>query len=88
MTQILDSLPSQCAQRILCSYFNATSNIQVVRISNVPGWYFERVVFSGTILLFESIPQAYLEVHTGTTISAMLADRIPCSELQVAEGGS
>ncbi|MDF5725675.1 MAG: DUF1830 domain-containing protein [Rhizonema sp. PD37] len=88
MTQILDSIPSTYSQRILCSYYNATGHIQIVRISNISSWYFERVVFPGVRLLFEALPEASLEIHTNTTISTIFADNIPCSQLQVAKCGS
>jgi hypothetical protein len=45
MSQILDPLPKGGTSVILCCYVNATSQIQVSRITNIPNWYFERVVF-------------------------------------------
>ncbi|PPT06489.1 hypothetical protein CKA32_001689 [Geitlerinema sp. FC II] len=69
--------------RILCYYSNRSSKIQVARISNVPNWYFERVVFPGQRLIFESYPTAQLEVYTGTVASAVLSDSIACERLQV-----
>lgn len=89
MAQILDSLPTEQPERILCCYVNATSKIQVARITNVPNWYFERVVFPGQRLMFEAIPEAQLEIHTGMMASAILSDTIPCERLRVsAEGES
>ncbi|MEM9162389.1 MAG: DUF1830 domain-containing protein [Cyanobacteria bacterium P01_F01_bin.4] len=81
MTQILDSLPSDGQHAFLCCYVNATSKIQVARITNIPNWYFERVVFPGQRLLFEAIPHALLEIHTGMMASAILSDTIPCERL-------
>ncbi|MBE9111215.1 DUF1830 domain-containing protein [Nodosilinea sp. LEGE 07298] len=83
MAQILDPLPSDGQSQILCCYVNATSKIQVARITNVPDWYFERVVFPGQRLLFETVPRALLEIHTGMMASAILSDSIPCDRLQV-----
>ncbi len=83
MSQILDPLPETATDCLLCCYVNATSQIQVVRITNVPNWYFERVVFPGQRLMFASPDNAYLEVYVGTM--AALDDRIPCRELQVNE---
>lgn len=68
---------------ILCCYINYTNHIQVIRISNTDGWYFERVIFSGQRLLFEAPSHAMLEVYEGAIISAMLVDRITCQKLQV-----
>jgi len=54
MTQILNHLPDKYGLNILCSYKNQTPNIKIARISNIPNWYFERVVFPGEWLLFEA----------------------------------
>lgn len=87
MSQIIDPLPSDDADdssgTLLCCYVNATSKIQIARISNVPNWYFERVVFPGQRLLFEAVPTALLEIHTGMMASAILSDTIPCERLSV-----
>ncbi len=85
MAQILDSLPPESSGQILCCYVNATSKIQVARITNVPDWYFERVVFPGQRLIFETAPKALLEIHTGMMASAILSDTIPCERLRVDE---
>jgi hypothetical protein len=81
MAQILDPLPSDDPKRVLCCYMNATNKIQVARITNVPNWYFERVVFPGQRLIFEAIPKALLEIHTGMMASSILSDSIPCERL-------
>ncbi|MEM8832617.1 MAG: DUF1830 domain-containing protein [Cyanobacteria bacterium P01_G01_bin.19] len=81
MAQILDPLPNDGNNRILCCYVNATSQIQVARITNISNWYFERVVFPGQRLVFEAEPQGVLEIHSGMMASAILSDTIPCSKL-------
>jgi Domain of unknown function (DUF1830) len=81
MAQILDPLPPEQSGRILCCYVNATSKIQVARISNISNWYFERVVFPGQRLVFEAPRAAQLEIHTGMMASAILSDTIPCDRL-------
>jgi hypothetical protein len=85
MAQIFDPLPPDQVSQILCCYINATSKIQISRISNIPNWYFERVVFPGQRLVFEAPPQAVLEIHTGTVASAILSDNIPCDRLCIDE---
>lgn len=85
MAQILDPLPPNSANRILCCYVNATSKVQVVRITNISNWYFERVVFPGQRLMFETMSEAVLEIHTGMMASAILSDNIPCDRLRVEE---
>jgi hypothetical protein len=81
MAQILDPLPNDKDGSILCCYVNATSQIQIARITNVPNWYFERVVFPGQRLVFEADPSAILEIHSGMMASAILSDTIPCQRL-------
>jgi Domain of unknown function (DUF1830) len=88
MTQILDSLPPEHTGSFLCCYVNATSKIQVARISNIPNWYFERVVFPGQRLVFEAPIEAQLEIHTGMMASAILSDKIPCDRLVINETSS
>jgi hypothetical protein len=89
MAQILDPLPpDNQKQQILCCYVNATSHIQIARITNIPNWYFERVVFPGQRLVFQTLPEAQLEIHTGMMASAILSDTIPCDRLCVDEQGN
>lgn len=88
MAQIFDPLPSDSNAPLLCCYVNATSRMQIARITNIPNWYFERVVFPGQRLVFEALPEAQLEIHSGVMASAILSDTIPCDRLQVQEEAS
>ncbi|MBD2353253.1 DUF1830 domain-containing protein [Tolypothrix sp. FACHB-123] len=88
MAQILDPLPPEQSGTILCCYVNATSKIQVARISNIANWYFERVVFPGQRLVFEAPREAQMEIHTGMMASAILSDTIPCIRLAINEHGT
>ena len=74
MSQTLDPFPSDQNDSILCCYVNATSQIQIARITNIPNWYFERVVFPGQRLVFEAHERAVLEIHSNT---------IPCIKLKL-----
>lgn len=84
MAQMIDSLPFHYSERILCSYVNPTSRIQIARITNISDWYFERVIFPGDRLFFETISEAQLEIYTGEIAGAVLADTIPCDRLSVS----
>lgn len=86
MSEIEYFLPLEDFSLILCHYVNATSVVQIARSTNIPNWYFERVVFPGQRLLFEAPLVAELEIHTGSIPSAILADRILCASLQVYSG--
>ena len=85
MAQILDAIPNNENDSILCCYVNATSRILVARITNIENWYFERVVFPGQRLVFETFPDAMLEIHSGMMASAIIADTIPCKRLCISE---
>jgi hypothetical protein len=85
MAQIIDPLPSDSVDSLLCFYVNATSQIQIARITNVPNWYFERVVFPGQRLVFEAPSGSQLEIHSGMMASAILSDKIPCESLAMAK---
>jgi hypothetical protein len=85
ITKNSDSLTLQSNCKILCYHKNNTNQIQIARISNMANWYFERVVFPGEQLFFEALPEAELEIYTGTTVHAILADKILCSRLQVQD---
>lgn len=83
MTQILDALPTQQPNKILCSYRNPSSDLQIARISNISYWYFERVIFPDDVLLFEAVAEAKLEIYSGSGITILLTDQIPCDRLQI-----
>ena len=85
MVQILDRLPPNKSDRVLCCYVNATSKVQIARISNIANWYFERVVFPGQRLVFEAVHEAAVEIHSGMMASAILSDTIPCERLMLHE---
>ena len=80
-----DQLSYKGNNQILCYYANVTNLVQVVRIGNIPNWYFERVLFPGQRLMFEAAAEAVLEIHTGAVASAILSDKIPCYVLRVIE---
>lgn len=88
MAQVLDPLPNDDSNRIVCCYVNATSKIQIARSSNIGNWYFERVVFPGQRLTFEAPAHAVLEIHTGMMASSILSDKIPCDRLAMDEESS
>ena len=85
MAQTLDPIPFDSTDTVLCCYVNSASKIQVVRITNIQNWYFERVVFPGQRLMFESSVKGQLEVHSGAMASSILEDTIPCTRLIIAQ---
>ena len=77
----LNPVLNTSTERILCFYINVTSRIQVIRVTNIPDFDWERIVFPGQRLLFEAVTAALLEVHTSDRNTAILADVIPCQQL-------
>lgn len=68
-----------------CYYANTSDQLQVVRIADVSDWYFERIVFPGQRLLFDAPVDAHLEIYIDQMDRAVLANRVPCAQLQVQE---
>lgn len=66
---------------VLCCYVNATAHVEVIRITNIPHWNLERVVFPGQRLLFKAPISAKLEIHTGMSISSIISETIDCQDL-------
>ena len=85
MNNAIDSLPHNIPGRITCSYRNSTASLQVIRITNIANWYFERIIFPGQQLVFQAFPDALLEIHSCETVTTILADRIPCQRLRQTE---
>ena len=83
MTQLFNSIPTDCADRILCCYFNPTKKIQILRLESIPNSKFERVVFPLERLLFEAPSDAELEVYRSTRTGTSLSTRIACDRLRV-----
>ena len=68
-------------EKIYCNYRNSTCQFQVVRICNIPDYFFERVVAPMSSIFFETIQNARLEIHTSTFITLILSDIISCNQL-------
>ncbi len=86
MSSTLDRLPADCSSKTLCCYSNLTSQVQIVRISNLPNWYLEHVVFPHEYFLFEAPAAAELEVYQGGNPNPQLLTKLPCDRLQVEDG--
>jgi hypothetical protein len=85
MNAMFTPLYPQFNNPICCYYVNPTYQIQIIRITNIPNWYFEKVVFPKQRLMFQASPEAILEIHTGIMASAILSDNIQCNLLRVKE---
>jgi hypothetical protein len=85
VSPVLSSFPKNHAQKMLCSYINTTPHIQIIKITNIRDFYFEKVVFPSQRILFEALPEAQLEVFTSELMHAIIKDRILCQELCVQQ---
>ncbi|KAI9135615.1 DUF1830 domain-containing protein [Acaryochloris sp. CCMEE 5410] len=65
-----------------CYYINQTAHVQVLRIENIPNWYFERVAIPDQPLIFQAPFGAQLDVYSGCPVSSLLCDRISCDRLR------
>jgi hypothetical protein len=70
-----------CLNKILCFYTNPTSQFQIIRISNIPDYFFERAVIPTGEILFQTFIEAQIEVHTGMIVNAILSDVISAEQL-------
>jgi hypothetical protein len=71
---------SKSDRKVLCFYVNATSQVQVIRLTNSPNFNFERVIFPGQREMFDAALEGSLEVCTETNTSF-----ISCQQLSVTE---
>ena len=68
---------------VTCCYINTSDRVQIGRITNIPHWYFERVILPGQRLIFEAPLTGKLEIHTGMMVTAIISDTICCRELHL-----
>lgn len=71
----------ESVDKIFCRYVNQTSQFHILRIANIPNWFFERTVIPETCILFETFRDAWLEVHTGMMATSTLSEIILCERL-------
>jgi Domain of unknown function (DUF1830) len=88
MPQTLTSATVLAATPILCFYINATSYLQIARITNTPSWNFERIVFPGERLLFNAAPDSQLEIQMDARENSARVEPIPCDRLYVSQWDS
>jgi Domain of unknown function (DUF1830) len=70
--------------RILCCYTNSSDRLQILRITNIPHWTLEGIVFPQQRYLFSAVTPAVLEIHSSTP-SSLPVQQIPCLQLRVKE---
>ena len=83
LSSIKNNTQKPAQKPAICCYVNTSTHVEIARITNIPHWSFERVVFPGQRIFFEAPPMARLEIHTGIAISSILSETIDCQELQL-----
>lgn len=68
----------------LCFYTNITSQVQIIKITNIPNYYWEKAVFPGQQLIFKGITSACLEIYTSDR-PAIASEIISCQQLQIVD---
>ena len=81
-TPVLEPLIVGPSEHFTCYYKNETGNLQIIRISNDPNSYFERVVFPSQQLIFNSTAKSVLEIYYSGMTTTLLVERVPCEQLQ------
>lgn len=78
------SAPLTGSEPLCCYYVNRTEQPQILRISNIPGYFLERVLLPGQPLMFEASREALVEIHSSEMAGAIVSDTIPCQQLQLS----
>jgi hypothetical protein len=68
---------------VLCCYINASSRIQVARLSHLSEGDWEHILFPGQRFMFDAPPEAMLKIYKSAALSATSPEHILCQTLQV-----
>jgi hypothetical protein len=88
MKSIIKPKPFKIFTKVFCCYTNNTPQLQVIQIVNIPGWFFERVVFPKQCLFFEAPTTAELEVCSSHNGQGFLMEKIPVIYLKAEDVSS
>lgn len=85
MSSFLGSTLDGSNSNIICLYVNATSQLQFIQITNIPNYYWDKVVLPGQKLIFPAVKSASLEIYIRGNDTAIMKDCIPCYQLHIDE---
>ena len=85
MTQIFSPVESSTNRQTLYCYTNNLPQVVVAKIRGLIDRDCERVVFPQEKFLFEANDKCQVEI-VRHTITGIIKDKIPCSQLQVVDG--
>lgn len=66
-------------------YQNKSNKIQIIKLTPSIPQGFEKTIFPEERVLFYSSLDATLNIYHSTTEGLILVERVPCSQLQIAE---
>ena len=81
-SKISQKFTSNIEDQVRCSYHNLSSNWQIIKITDMPNYYWEKVVFPGEKISFKGSIKANLKIFSAKNITAILIDTIPCQKLK------
>lgn len=82
------STGTKAVDQFLGSYTNSSPQLQIIRIVNLEGCWFERVIFPGQRILFEAPFTADLEVYIGQFGQSILIEKMPVDNLLIEHPSS
>lgn len=82
-SKITRQVTSNIEEKILCAYQNLSGNWQIAKITNIPHYYWEKVVLPGQKIVFQTSAKAKLAIFSAENITTILVDTIPCQKLKL-----
>lgn len=82
-SQITKNITNELDGKTLCAYQNLSSSWQIIKITNLPNYYWEKSVLPGQKIIFITSIKAILKVFSTKNITAILIDNIPCHQLKI-----
>ncbi|MBW4534354.1 MAG: DUF1830 domain-containing protein [Pleurocapsa minor HA4230-MV1] len=82
-SKITRNITNELDKKILCAYQNLSSNWQIIKITNIPNYYWEKAVLPGQKIVFITSIKAILKIFSADNITAILIDNISCQKLKI-----
>ena len=82
-SKVANIITNELDEKTLCAYQNLSSNWQIIKITNVPNYYWEKAVSPGQRVVFIASVKAILKVFSAENITAILIDSISCHQLKI-----
>ena len=78
-----EKISPESKKMVTCYYVNRSPWLEILRISNVDLWYFEKIVFPHQRLTFDAPHEGLVEIYTSESGDPALADRLSCEQLKI-----